>query len=350
MREESGAKPPVNAVRSQTEVYALLFRLKSFKKVNEFLLNRLVELKFQKILPYRDQLNSEYGEQTASQVRGYLYASSSEAVKRRFRQLVVSHIITMVVIFIAGVAVIPLTRPDSALSYLLHLAAVVSITLIATLSNVSIYKFPPIRAYFHLPPDLEIFSNTWEIMTLAPGITRNIQTRRRIIGLLEKTAVTFESMMPTALGLDRGDPLDASVDHFRRVAEFIRNLKIWVAFPQETTRADLIHEQLAIIGPIATHRYHYLHAVEKVTATSARVRWQHHLMRAARQIFVAAIPIAVLLVTKAFGVSIPGEFRTYITLGCLLWAVIVLLSVLDPNYRDNVNTVKDLFESLKPGK
>ncbi|MDI9979421.1 hypothetical protein [Rhodococcus sp. IEGM 1307] len=214
-----------------------------------------------------------------------------------------------------------------------------------------IVQIPAIGSYFDIPPDLDIFLKTWEITTLTPAVTRNIQSRRRIIKLLEQIAINFESILPIALGLDRRDPLDASVDHFRRVAEFVRTLKIWVAFPQETTQADLHHELLSIIGPIATHRYHYLHAVEKLPITSARVRWQHHLMKAIRQIFVAVIPIAALLfVTKAFGVSIPAEIGTYITVACLLWAVIVLLSALDPNYRENANTVKDLIASIKPGK
>ena len=207
---------------------------------------------------------------------------------------------------------------------------------------------PPIKRY-RLSADQRIFRDVCELLRLSSNIACELPKRKQALRLIEKIATRLESDIPRSLGIDPENVSDLSMKRFRRSASHIRSLKVWVSFPQLSTSTQLRQELVTILGAAVTHMYHYLAAAgEDPVRETVRMKWYHRALGAIRQIAVAAIPIGGLLLLQFLGVQLIDQIKTSWTIGGVAWAAVVLITTLDPSYKDKVGAAKDLAGLIAP--
>lgn len=133
----------------------------------------------------------------------------------------------------------------------------------------------------------------------------------------------------------------------RNVAWNIRYLKRWVIAPTSRTDRRLIRQvELALVA-LASGRIGDLTQVEQEFPPD-RGRLSG-LLAGVRTIAVGCLPLAVAAVLGRRG-ALPPDVRGPVYLVTSLLAVVAVLAVLDPSFRDRISTAKDLYGFLDPRK
>lgn len=200
------------------------------------------------------------------------------------------------------------------------------------------------------PVDLDAFYRICTILWALPGLLKNIELRRYIIGQLNLLACLFESSIPKRLGLIGSNPSQISAEQFYRIAASVRELRTWVAFPQPGTEQSL-GEQIALVGAtLASHNYHFLIPEDESLVPLVFVGWKERLLGLLRQIAFGLLPLAGLslahIIAQRNHVTLnPHVAAVWITVG-VVW-IIVSMAAHDPDFRDKIAATKETAELFK---
>ncbi|WP_156745867.1 hypothetical protein [Mycobacterium sp. ACS4054] len=214
-----------------------------------------------------------------------------------------------------------------------------------------------------IPVDINAFYRVCTILWALPGLSKDIELRRYIIGQLSLLANAFESFIPKRLGLIGNNPSEVSAEQFYRIAASIRELRMWVAFPQPGTGQSL-GERIAFTGgAIASHHYHYLIPPGETPVPLALLTWRQRLVKFLRHAAFGVIPLVGLLLAKlviyicneskepgATPFQLSPQIVGVWTVVSVVW-IVVSVAASDPDFKEKIAATKDTvnwFTGRKP--
>jgi len=164
------------------------------------------------------------------------------------------------------------------------------------------------------------------------------ETRRRVVRLLEHVAFLLEHEMPRQQAQMR-QASGAVFEHYLLAAQHLRSLEIWIAIPQSGTRESLQNELSHAFWCSWDGRWHDL-----CTAKPAQKISKRSLGKAG---IVAFLPLAVFATLLSLGLGVGSAVEDWVFLFSSVWAVVKIVSILDPGYSTILVDVKNLVGSYK---
>jgi len=171
--------------------------------------------------------------------------------------------------------------------------------------------------------------------------------RRAMARELHTLADVVEYGFAAVLRLPSADGNAALRDRLRRVAAGIRSHQIAVAAPDVDTMVRLRHLVLACLGAVCTGRLGSLASVVDAEPRPVRRR-ALAVVSALRLLLVASAPLTVVLVLRDRSIM-PKETLGGAIAAATIWALVVLMMALDPQFNTRIGAVRDLMSALRSG-
>jgi hypothetical protein len=203
----------------------------------------------------------------------------------------------------------------------------------------------------HIPPDTRAFKAVCECLWAGKSLNSGIELRRYLIRRLDELAGIIRTDLPKSL--DPNDRLPRSaLEEFGLIANNIRSLKMWIAFPQSTT-ASAFSSRIALVGgALASHNYHYLkffpegfQSSEAVDSLPVKVSLRSRLAHFSRNLLFGFLPGAAFIFVKAIHVELSAQVETSWIISSVLWAVVSVLAT-QPDFKDRLSATKDISALL----
>jgi hypothetical protein len=177
---------------------------------------------------------------------------------------------------------------------------------------------------------------------------RQEMARRRVANIyLDDAAELLEHGLPQLVRAT-GAPVDEDVRAgFRRMANAQRERKQLLHFAPEGETGSLEEAVVNALVAAAFRRWSMLPQAER-TPVRQRVRIWSYARNLAVSLFIAALPLGALALVRELGVG-PGELPPSVVAIAWGWAVVTLLSALDPAMGGKVAIVKDALGLVRPG-
>lgn len=161
---------------------------------------------------------------------------------------------------------------------------------------------------------------------------------------LHRAARVVEHGLPERLRSADAATTSAVRDRCRRMAAAIDELQRCVLLPGEGTPDAVRASVTTAARAIAAGRLDELPTADPPPGRSRR----EVVVTVLRTAIVAALPAAVFGVLQASTAAVDGAVSGYVTGVCLAWAVVTVVSVLDPLFRDKVAAVREAAGLLRP--
>ncbi|MGW4120951.1 hypothetical protein [Nocardia sp. NPDC004711] len=190
-----------------------------------------------------------------------------------------------------------------------------------------------------------IFQTGARLLLRCNDIDSSLSTRRYFSITLEKMASNFESSIPRALRL-RIHPHDSSFQRMLSIANYIRSLKVWVAFPQQGTAQAMADELSILISAIATQMYHYL-PIDPVEEPLVKTKWHLQIAKFFGSILAAITPLAALFIVRLGGIELDNKITAVWTIAGSVWIVIYAISLFDPKYSEKISAAKEIISIVE---
>lgn len=191
-------------------------------------------------------------------------------------------------------------------------------------------------------PDYFIFQIGAGLICRCDNLGTNLVARRYFSKNLETMALGFETTIPRVLRI----PQDVETPSYLRmlsIAQYIRSLKVWIAFPQQGTPQALSKELALILGAVATQMYHYLPVESVAPAQDKKIPWYTALLRVFGAMLAAITPLLSLAVIRTLGISIDGKITLAWAVAGSIWVVVYAINFFDPRHSEKINTLKELI-------
>ncbi|MGI5328414.1 hypothetical protein [Actinomadura nitritigenes] len=194
------------------------------------------------------------------------------------------------------------------------------------------------------PPTEVLFEQLTMILTrLEPDRRGHLapEARREILAALAKTASMLRGGIP-AVGLG-GTSLTRAVVRARAVeaSHAITDLQLWIALPSTTSHEDFRARICDLLRTILTCEYDRL-PVRENTPETVRRAWHARVLDAARTLVIAALPLTALFIAHRLGLTLPAPYDAGASITASAWAIILVLSWLDPNFSTHLSAARDL--------
>jgi hypothetical protein len=180
-------------------------------------------------------------------------------------------------------------------------------------------------------------------LSLHPTRMRNPKFKTAIIGDLEYAATLMENDMPQSISL-KNDALRGQLqESFASSAAALRGMELRLAFSDDSTMRKIRDEVTDFIYAIATGDYALLPTAPPLPSPSKARKIGAIL----KEIFVALIPLTVLTIVRYVGVQVSAGIANWATVVSLIWAIVIIISVLDPRYKSKIADVKDVMSIIR---
>jgi len=231
-------------------------------------------------------------------------------------------------------------------------AATVTASLIFVLAFYVLVEWPHEVRLMRREPDVVAFRALRRLIGLLARPERTfaeLATRRWLVWRLEQLARAIERGYPRAIVLPAPADRDALTTKCAQLARTIRTYQVSLAFPDVDTLPALRRMVLATTAAVCTGRLGSL-ALSRPPGAEARRRLWPAAVAAVRVTLVAALPLLVAIVLRRYGHLGEDPTGRTIVVACALWGAVVLMSALDPLFKDRISTVKDLLGMFLPNR
>src|SRR3984957_15240025 len=145
----------------------------------------------------------------------------------------------------------------------------------------------------------------------------------------------------------RNDALRAQLcTRFAAAAAALRDMELRVVFSDDSTLNKLKDEVTDFIYAVATGDYALLPTASPVAGRSSRAK---RIIVIARDMTIAFIPLAVLVISRYAGLKIPTEIATWATVVTLVWAIVSITTIFDPAYKSKISDVSEMVSMIRGG-
>jgi hypothetical protein len=177
-----------------------------------------------------------------------------------------------------------------------------------------------------------------KLLGVHPNRLANQSTKNAVEGLLHGAAAQLERDMPKFIGLPNGYQQDQLKQRFAESAAGIRLMSLRLALSDDSTQSKIRDEVTDLIQIIAVGDYGLLPKCE----LPPRATWARKMITVCRNLVVAFIPLAAAATARYAGLRFSSGFENWVIAVSLIWAVITVISLLDPHYESKIANLRDL--------
>lgn len=203
------------------------------------------------------------------------------------------------------------------------------------------------RRLLRLAPRYALINELVLIMVrLAEGDVKfsHPDTKKYVIAHLEQAAVYLSLGIPNSAALPSIASRTILQEKCSGAAGAIRALQVAVMLPDPKTYENLRATVARAIIAVAQDN---LESLPRENVTTIERRGLSRIAPVFRTIIISAIPLAVLFVMRYASLSLSATFNNWAIAVGILWAVITLLSMLDPLYATRIKTMGDLISAIR---
>lgn len=121
----------------------------------------------------------------------------------------------------------------------------------------------------------------------------------------------------------------------------IRELKLWILIPRKETRFDLEQRLRKILDLAAAGDWDGLPLPQTESRPKDKATWGQVILRGARSLTIAVVPLLGLIVANTAGVLKFGDATAYLFIMASVWAAVNMLAVIDPKIGDRFSLFKE---------
>lgn len=135
----------------------------------------------------------------------------------------------------------------------------------------------------------------------------------------------------------------------RRIANAFREKRKWLITPKADTIAHLQSALAASIGALLSGAWDELELADDPVITRRALVVM--VVAAVRAVILAALPLAVFLAARRLALlpDLSREMSSYIEMGLFVWAVVSLLLIVDPAFKEKIDVVNRVKSLVKGG-
>jgi hypothetical protein len=163
-----------------------------------------------------------------------------------------------------------------------------------------------------------------------------------IAGILEEVAKGIETTLPKAVPLTHSFTRSEFRQRCNQAAAELRLMQMRLALSNENTLVELQRETYDFISAIATGDYGVMPAADLPMDRKSR-----RILSVIKNIIVAFIPIVSIIIIRYVGVRFSSAFGNWVVVVALIWAIISILSILDPLYKSKISDLRDVASIVR---
>lgn len=204
-----------------------------------------------------------------------------------------------------------------------------------------------IRRMLRFAPRYALMNELILVMTrLNKGNIRfsHVDTKGYIIYHLERAAICLSYGIPKSADLPSLASRTVLQEKCSGAATAIRACQIAVVLPDPKTYE---HIQTTVVQAIIAVAQDNLELLPRETPTTDERKGLSRIVPTGRVIVISVLPLAVLLGIRYAGLKLSSSFNNWAIIVAVLWAIVTLLSSLDPLYASRLKTMGDLISAIR---
>jgi hypothetical protein len=179
----------------------------------------------------------------------------------------------------------------------------------------------------------------------------NLNFRAKIIGQLDRAANIIDNNLAKQLASSASGSSNVVKDQWHQIADGIRSKVQWITTPQDNTRQNLVARLQDFLINFASGNSHALIEHEQSDTTALRKKTRvKRFVAGARACLLAVAPIVLTLGYQRLVAPLDEPVRSYATVVSLLWLFGCVVPIIDPQWKERVESVKAVISSLKDAK
>lgn len=184
------------------------------------------------------------------------------------------------------------------------------------------------------------------LVSLSGGSTESSRpdSKRHIITHLERAAIYLQIGIPKSTMLQSPTGRAILQQRCDEAANAIRSLQTDIAFPGSKTHENA---KFAVAHAVVSVAQDNLEAMPKKNVCTKRGGRLIRIVLAIRTIAISGIPLGVLIIVRYADLNLSSEFENWAIVIAILWAIITVLSLLDPLYATRIKTMSDLISAIR---
>jgi hypothetical protein len=171
-----------------------------------------------------------------------------------------------------------------------------------------------------------------------PTRTSDSMYKKHMSRSLEIAATRVEKNLPRSIALANPFLQEKLQQQFTGAAAALRLMQLRLLLSEESTIVDIRGEVREFIHAIASGNYALMPTMDPLPKRSR----SKMIFSACRDMVIAFTPIAILEASNYAGLKLPSQILSWGTAVCLLWAIITIVSFLDPLYKARIATLQDI--------
>jgi hypothetical protein len=169
------------------------------------------------------------------------------------------------------------------------------------------------------------------------------ETKRYIISHLEQSAICLSIGIPKSAALPTLANRAILQEKCSGAANAIRALQVGVALPDSKTQE---HLETVVLETTVAVAHDTLDSLPRETA-SDNIGRRSRVMQVVRTVIVSIVPLVVLLTMRYAGLRLSSAFNNWAIIIAIIWAVITILSLLDPLYESRLKVMGDFISTIR---
>lgn len=186
---------------------------------------------------------------------------------------------------------------------------------------------------------------TLVLRDLAKGRPYGDESQSETLEYLDVAADLLRSAPPRNIGGLRARENRAILEHLSASARVVDSYRLSVLLPKHDTFSLLRGQIAEIVATVLLGNYGSL--PKESIVPSPQASWIRRSLRLIRLAVVAALPIAVVFAADAIGFQLPESVSDTLIFASILWAVIVVVTIVDPQLERRMNMTRDALAILR---
>jgi hypothetical protein len=196
-------------------------------------------------------------------------------------------------------------------------------------------------------PDAMIVDNILVALAMSSrqDLWIDVGFRREIMSRLDDVASCMERDIPRVLKTRDLRTNAWLSEQWGGKAAAVRSLEQWLITPKPDTR-ERLEDQLTML---------FRRALLNDWDAMAHLRpedpphpsWTARLKTGLKTVLIAILPLVLLLALGKTNVAVTGALGDYLKIGAIIWALVTLISLLDPLYAIKLTAIRDAIDLLR---
>jgi hypothetical protein len=135
----------------------------------------------------------------------------------------------------------------------------------------------------------------------------------------------------------------------KEIANAFREQKKKVMFPTEESKNTFLQTMANNLIVVVNGNWEHLEKCQ-TTETPSSSAIISRLWQVLSSLVIGALPILAIGILQKTGLALTGEIKDYAVIGSIIWLVLSILTIIDPNISEKISSLQNLSQILPGNK